>query len=76
LDIDNRSVISYPLLFQQRILAIEVKVILPYINCVTGVGCRIYLKLRLRGLHWDGTKRNDNFCDFTVSALPQMLQEK
>jgi hypothetical protein len=61
---------------QQRILAIEVKVILTYINCVTGVKCRIYLDLRCRGLHWWDTNKNCRFCDFTVSALPQMLQEK
>ena len=50
--------------------------VLPYINRVTGVECGIYLKLRCRGLHWDDTNKNNHFCDITVSALPQMLQEK
>jgi hypothetical protein len=62
--------------FQKRILAIEVKVILPYINCVTDVECRIYFELRCRVLHWDDTDKNKHFCGFTVSALPPMLQEK
>jgi len=76
LDIDKRSVTSCPLPFQQRILAIEVNFILPYINCVTGVECRTYLQLHCRGLHWDDTNKNNHFCDFAVFALPQMLQVK
>jgi hypothetical protein len=62
--------------FQQRILAIEVNIILPYINGVIDVECRIYLKLRCSGLYWDDTNKKNHFCDFTVSALPQILQEK
>ena len=64
------------LTFQQRILAVKAKVLLPYIYCVTGMGYRIYLELRCRGLYRNDTNRINRFSDFAVSKFPQMLQEK